>query len=65
MSNSLEETKNNTGPIDYKAAFERERALRIELSDEVTDLKNPPSHNNPNNQLDLNLCIGKEKNNFT
>ena len=29
---------------------------------EITDLKNPSSHNNPNNQLDLNLCIGKEKN---
>jgi len=29
---------------------------------EITDLKNPSSHNNPNNQLDLNICIGKEKN---
>ena len=39
MSNTSEETKVNKDTFDYKAAFERERALRIELSDEVTDLK--------------------------
>ena len=35
----MAEIQDNKTDIDYKAAFEKERALRIELADEVTDLK--------------------------
>lgn len=37
------------------------RCNQKKRKNEITDLKNPSSHNNTNNQLDFNLCIEKEK----
>jgi hypothetical protein len=44
----------------YKVHFFRCNQKKRKI--ENTELKNPSSHNNSYNQLDLNLCIGKEKN---
>ena len=44
----------------YKVHFFR--CNQKKRKNEITELKNPSSHNNSNNQLDPNLCLGKEKN---
>ena len=38
------------------------RCNQKKRKNEITDLKNPSSHNNTNSQLDFNLCVEKEKN---
>ena len=37
------------------------RCNQKKRKNEITDLKNPSSHNNTNSQFDFNLCIEKEK----